>query len=147
MKSTDKKSGLGRHGAHAAVNAYRQGKAINKRTRLGRYLKKKRQDFIEDLGGNLSPPQEIILDRILEQLMFLSIVGEHAKKQGTDIVKDGKIIPCLGENYIAYTNSISRCIRQLYELEERNRKVAREEDADGYLQAVMGGIKRKVQTT
>ena len=92
MNNSTEKNSVVKHGAHTAIKEYREGKAIDPRTKLGRYLKKTREDFIEDLGGTLSPAQEIILNRILEQLMFLSIIGEHAKGQGTDIVRDGKII-------------------------------------------------------
>ena len=93
----DKKIGRGdnlqSHGAHAAVREFREGKSIDKRTKIGRYLEKTREDLIKDLGGNLNPAQEILLDRALEKLLFLSVIGQYAKVHGTDIIKDGKIIP------------------------------------------------------
>ena len=143
VKSTDKRSGPGRHGAHKALTEFREGKAINKRTKLGRYLKKTRQDLINDLRGNLNPAQEILLDRIMEKLMFLSLIGDYVKQHGTDIVKDGKIIPCLGENYIAYDNALPRNIKAFYELEVRNKDTKHDAEQDAYLQAVMGKGRNK----
>jgi len=136
-KIKENKCNLYKHGAHAAVRELREGKEIDKRTKLGRYLKKARQDLINDLRGDLNPAQEIFLDRAMEKLMILSLIGDYAKQQGTDIVKDGKIIPCLGENYIAYDNALQRNIKALYELEARNKDTKHDAEQEAYLKAVM----------
>ena len=86
--------------------------------------------FPVQLRGDLNPAQEILLDRIMEKLMFLSLIGNYAKQHGTGIVKDGKIIPCLGENYIAYDNALQRNIKALYELEARNVETTHDADQD-----------------
>ena len=131
-KSTDKKSAP-RHGGHSAVTRFRKGK-IDNRSREGRYLKTMRESFIQDLGGELNTTQQILLDRVMEKLLFLKLIGEHAKENGKDIVKGGRLIPCLGENYIAYDNALQRNLKLLFELKEKNQISA----SDAHMMAVMG---------
>ncbi len=65
--------------------------------------------------------QEVILDRIMEELLFLSLIAHDAETRGSDIVIQGKLIPSLGENYIAFTNCLARNVRLLYELQSNNK--------------------------
>ena len=65
----------------------------------------------------------------MEKLLFLKIIGEYSKEQGKNIIKDGKIVPCLAENYIAYDNSLQRNLKGLYDLDDRPGVSARDKRA------------------
>jgi hypothetical protein len=125
---------LYRHGGHSLVRQCQEGKQIDRRTQLGKYLQKTREDLIKEFDGDLNSTQRILLDRIMEKLLFLSVIGEYAKEQGRDIVKDGKIIPCLAENYIAYDNALQRNLKLLYDLKPNKKKFGWEE----HLRSIIG---------
>ncbi len=129
---------LYKHGAHTAVRKFREGK-IDNRSKQGRHLKAIKEKFLQDLGEEMNAGQEVILARILEEILFLNLIAEFAKAQGKGIIQKGKLIPALGENYISYTNCLARNIRLLYELKGKGRDF----EEEGYLRAVMGKVKRE----
>ena len=135
-KSTDKKS-VPRHGGHSAVRKFREGK-IDNRSKQGRHLKAIKEKFLQDLGEEMNAGQEVILARILEEILFLNLIAEYAKEQGKGIIQNGRLIPALGENFISFTNSLARNIRLLYELKGKGRDI----EEEGYLRAVMNKVQR-----
>lgn len=138
-KATGKDCNLYSHGAHTALRRFRESK-LDFRTQHGKYLKATRERFIEDLGGRISTAQEVVLDRIMEELLFLSIIAQNAEEQGTSIVQQGKLIPSLGENYISFTNCLARNIRLLYELQSNNKKAFYNSASEMHRRAIMGEI-------
>ena len=123
------------HGAHTAVRKFREGR-IDNRSRQARHLKEIKEKFLQDLGEEMNAGQEVILARILEEILFLSLIAEYAKEQGKHIIQKGKLIPALGENYISYTNCLARNIRLLYELSGKRK----DSEHEAYLRAVMSKV-------
>ena len=139
MKITGKDCNFFKHGGHSAIAKFRKGQ-IDFRTQQGRFLKATRAKFVSDLGGHLSTAQEVILDRIMEELLFLSIIAHDAETKGSDIVQQGKLIPALGENYIAFTNCLARNVRLLYELQAKNMNTFYDSPREIHRRAIMGEI-------
>ena len=121
------------HGAHTAVRKFREGR-IDNRSRQGRHLKEIKEKFLQDLGEEMNAGQEVILARILEEILFLNLIAEYAKGLGKGIIQNEKFIPALSENYISYTNCLTRNIRLFYDLRGKGKDSADE----AYLRAVMG---------
>jgi hypothetical protein len=71
--------------------------------------------IIEDLGGhsNINGKQRILLDVLKSKLAVVLRISDYADRQ-KDIIKDGELIPCLGRNYLAYTNGIRLTLQELY---------------------------------
>lgn len=129
---------VARHGAYAAVKRFKEGK-IDNRSREGRLLKSIRAKFLNDLG-KLNAGQEVLLQLILEEILFLSIMGKFAKAQGINIIRDGRLIGALAENYISYSNTISRNIRLLYDLQPKKKESHYNSPREVHRRAIMGEL-------
>jgi hypothetical protein len=79
--------------------------------------------MIADLGGeaSLSQKQWILLDRIMEKLIFLHRVGEWSLEQECIVDAKGELLPCLGKSYIAFNNALRLDLQALYADGDRGR--------------------------
>ena len=139
-KARGKDNNLFKHGGHSLVKRYREGK-LDRRTSMGRYLEDVKNGFIKELGAP-TPPQEILLQLIMQKIVFISAIAEYCNnRQGTQVVNvRGELLPCLSKSYIAFSNALVRDIKVLYELQGVKKRVAGDIETEGYLQAVMSKV-------
>jgi hypothetical protein len=70
-------------------------------------------EYQQDLGGDLSAAQKIILQLIRRQLVYLLLCDEWLDAQPSVVTKRGEILAPLGSFYMAATNSIQRACERL----------------------------------
>lgn len=140
-KRTGNKNNLYVHGGHSLTKKYRENK-LDRRTSIGRYIFDMKKSIIEDIGDP-SPPQQIILELITQKILFIKAIADHCNEQGKQIVNEkGDLLPVLSKNYLAFSNSLVRDLRALFDLQAIKKESARDKDHDGYLAAVMSGRKK-----
>ena len=115
-----------KHGAYAAVKALKQGKSIDKRTRLGKEIARSRQRLLDELGRVPTESELYVLDQIIEKRIFCSLIrqwGINKEKEGNIIDEKGNLAPCLGKNYISYGESLRRYLkdwREICKIDDKN---------------------------
>lgn len=72
-------------------------------------------EYVEDLGGeqHITAPQQIILQQIRQQLVFLRLVDEWIAQQPNIIRDNGQMLHPLGAFYLAASNNVVRYCREL----------------------------------
>lgn len=96
------------HGAYALSKAVKAGKTLDRRTRMGRQMAIARDNLISECGGEPTQAQLILLDRILEKMVFLMAMSQFALDQEAIVDESGKLIPCLGQSYLSYSEALRR---------------------------------------
>jgi len=96
---------------HGGFSFLTHGRLPEHRVELRRYLSACRNGLIEDLGGDLSTQETILVDRCISLLGVIRCIEEHAKEQG--VFNNGKLQPSLGKHYISYTNSLKQILVNL----------------------------------
>jgi hypothetical protein len=104
------------HPARLSVSHFKRTKKLDLRTSLGRALQGVRKRLHEDVGGEITEGQQILSDRIIEKLLFLNLISAFVFNQDTIINDKGELLPCLGQNYLQYTNSLREDLRQFYSM-------------------------------
>ncbi|UCG11521.1 MAG: hypothetical protein JSU72_13395 [Deltaproteobacteria bacterium] len=101
---------------HGADCKQIRNKYFDGRTKEGKLFHAIRRNMIGDLGGeaSLSQKQWILLDRVLEKLIFLHRVGEWSLEQDCIVDAKGELLPCLGKSYIAFNNALRLDLQALY---------------------------------
>lgn len=137
--STGKRNNLFKHGGHSLMKRYGDGK-IDRRTSMGKYLEDVKSGFIKEIGEP-SPPQEILLQLIMQKIAFISAIADYCNRQGTQIVNgSGDLLPCLSKSYLAFSNALVRDIKALFELQEIKKEVAADTAREMHRRAIMGEI-------
>ncbi len=108
----------GRNFRHGATSAHFRKRFSDARTVEGKWLRAVIGELRRDLGTT-SAGQEIILARLREKLSTLHAIGSYRDRQPSVLTPEGALLPCLGQNYIAYSESLRRDIDQLYSLAAR----------------------------
>ena len=135
--STGKKNNLYKHGGHSLMKRYGDGK-IDRRTSMGKYLEDVKSGFIKEIGEP-SPPQEILLQLIMQKIAFISAIADYCNRQGTQIVNgSGDLLPCLSKSYLAFSNALVRDIKALFELQVIKKEVAGNLAQENHLKAILG---------
>jgi len=135
--STGKKNNLYRHGAHSLMKRYGDGK-IDRRTSMGKYLEEVKKDFIKEIGEP-SPPQEILLQLIMQKIAFISAIADYCNRQGTQIVNNsGNLLPCLSKSYLAFSNALVRDIKALFELQVVKKEMSGNLARENHLRGILG---------
>lgn len=106
------------HKVQLSLSYYKRNKKLDQRTSLGKALKRVRESLTGDVGGELTEGQSIILDRIIEKLIFLQLISNYALNQSTIINDKGELLPCLGTNYLAYSNALRLDIQAFYNMSD-----------------------------
>lgn len=70
-------------------------------------------EYQQDLGGDLSAGQKIIMQLIRRQLVYLLLCDEWLDAQPSVVTKRGEILAPLGTFYLAASNSIQRACEKL----------------------------------
>lgn len=96
---------------HGGFSFLTHGRLPEHRVELRRYLSACRNGLIEDLGGDLSTQETILIDRCISLLGVIRCIEEYSKEQG--VFNNGKLQPALGKHYISYTNSLKQILSLL----------------------------------
>lgn len=96
---------------HGGFSFLTKGRLPEHRATLLRYLSACRNGLIEDLGGNLSTQETILIDRCISLLGVLRCIEEFVREQG--VFKGDELQPSLGKHYIAFTNSLKQILALL----------------------------------
>ena len=104
-----------KHGAFSQVVRQRYS---DRRTREGQQLAAVMSSLVDDLGGQtaIDAGQRILLDRVGEKLIILMQLGRYADEHPNIINFKGELIPCLGTNYLSFSNSLRKDLQALYEM-------------------------------
>jgi hypothetical protein len=77
---------------------------------IERYLTGARQELVKNLGpteDDLTASQIILIDRVISKLGIIRCIEERCRETGEVFRNNrGELVPSLGQNYLAYSNSI-----------------------------------------
>ncbi|MBA7677441.1 hypothetical protein ES703_85698 [subsurface metagenome] len=96
---------------HGGFSFLTTGRLPEHRIELLRHLSGVRAGLIEDLGGNLSTQETILIDRCISLLGVLRCIEEFVREQG--VFKGDELQPSLGKHYISFTNSLKQILALL----------------------------------
>ncbi len=114
---------------HGGFSFLTHGRLPDHRVELRRYLSACRNGLIEDLGGDLSTQETILVDRSISLLGVIRCIEEYSKEQG--VFNNGKLQPALGKNYISYTNSLKQILSLLgIDRNEMGREITPQDQAE-----------------
>ena len=125
------------HGGYKELKRWKEGKLPDRRTHFGRHIAAVEQNILDDLGGPgaLTQKQRLLLDRIIEKLIFLERIGAWSMEQERIVDSKGELLPCLGKSYIAFNNALRLDLQALYEGVNKTRSPSYKQA----LQALEGG--------
>jgi len=102
---------------HGAYSKETRRRYSDLRSREGKKLETVTKALIEDLGGadNMTAGQCLLLDRVREKLIVLWQIGKFVDdRQGSVLDENGALLPCLGRNYVSYSEALRRDVQELY---------------------------------
>lgn len=106
---------------HGAYSLAIQDEVLKKNPRVTRYLVDTRAGLVRCVAGSedaLSEQQRVMIDRIVSKLAICRLIELYVERygafprrtvKGKTIVKL-ELVPCLGVNYLAFSNSIDRAL-------------------------------------
>jgi hypothetical protein len=113
------KARLGRPPKHGGYSLIHRDELIKNYPKLRRYLEDCRAGLVQDVAGTedqLSEQQRIMIDRIISRLSICRLIEIYIEKYGAfrrDRLKRFQVLelePALGQNYLAFSNSIDRAL-------------------------------------
>lgn len=102
------------HLRHGAYSKHIRRRYSDKRTREGKQLALIMRNLRDDLGPDISEGQNILLNRIAEKLRVLMSIGQFIDLRLSLINRKGELLPCLGRNYLAFSESVRRDLEAAY---------------------------------
>jgi hypothetical protein len=141
------KARLGRPPKHGGYSLIHKDELLKQHPQLRRYLEDCRSGLVKDVAGSedqLSEQQRIIIDRIISRLSICRLIEVYIEKYGAfrrDQLKRFQVLelePALGQNYLAFSNSIDRALIALG-LDKKKADVAL--DLGRYVEAKYGKAK------
>ena len=121
-----------KHGGYSLLTGSSlQGDLVRENPRVARYLLDARAGLVRDVAGcepALSEMQRIMIDRIISKLAICRLIEIYIERYGAfrrDQIrrKVFELEPCLGQSYLAYSNSIDRALVALGLGKREGRKV------------------------
>jgi hypothetical protein len=111
------------HGGYKELKRWKAGKRPDRRTPFGRYIATVEETIVEDLGGHraLTQRQRLLLDRVVEKLIFLERIGAWTMEQERILDVKGELVACLGKSYIAFNNALRLDLAALYETDGKGK--------------------------
>ena len=115
----ERKVKLGRPPKHGGYSLIVRDEILKDHPYVRRYLQNCRDGLVENVAGSedrLTEQQRIIIDRIISRLSICRLIEVYIEKYGAfrgDRLKKDKILelePALGQNYLAFSNSIDRAL-------------------------------------
>lgn len=95
------------HGAYQLKSKLEQGK-LDLRSSAGQAMKRLREAFHADLGGDLSTAQKALVDRAITKIMIAELVEAWTLKQTSIISTSGELPPVLKQNYLSWSAELRR---------------------------------------
>jgi len=113
---------IGRPPKHGGYSINLRDAELKKHPRIRRYLEETREGLVRDVAGreeDLSEQQRILIDRIINKLSIMRLIEVYIEKYGAfrrDRLRKHQVLelePALGQNYLAFSNSVDRAIKIL----------------------------------
>jgi len=117
-----RKSKRGRPPRHGGYSLIARDEILKDNPRIRQYLQDTRDGLVRDIAGTedrLTEQQRILIDRIITRLSICRLIEVYIEKYGLfrkDKLKKYKVLelePALGQNYLSFSNSIDRTLRDL----------------------------------
>jgi len=118
-----KKGKMGRPVKHGGCSLEVNDDILKKHPAVRVYLRDTRAGLIRDVAGkeeDLSEQQRILIDRIISKLLILRIIELWIEQGGvwdrSKLLAKPAVLslePALGNNYLAYSNSVDRALKLL----------------------------------
>ncbi len=128
-----KKTKRGRPPKHGGYSLIARDELLKDNPRIRQYLQDCREGLVRDVAGcedRLTEQQRILIDRIITRLSICRLIEIYIEKYGLfrkDRLKESQVLelePALGKNYLAFSNSIDRALRDLgLERKETDEKI------------------------
>jgi hypothetical protein len=117
------------HGHHQqALKHGAQSQTIRKRysdlrTVEGQRLKAVIDAITADLGGpeGINAGQQVLLGGLQSKLIVIFQISDYLDKQSGIVDAAGELLPCMGKNFITYTESIRRDLEAIYGFKRSNK--------------------------
>jgi len=110
-----RKSKGGRPIKHGAWSLIARGELPQRQRQLSAHLTQVREELIHDLGpseDDLTGGQKLLIARVISLVGIIRLMEIYASEHPI-LSKDGKLLPCLGENYLAWVNSLRQALLAL----------------------------------
>src|SRR5207245_4150869 len=85
------------------------------------YMRRVRQDLTDQLGGDVSPAQAILIEEAAKTALIVKATGDYILRQADGLVRDGELLPVVVQRE-ALVGSLTRMLTTLG-LERRRRPV------------------------
>lgn len=117
-----KKSRRGRPPKHGGYSLIAKDEILKDHPKIRQYLQNCRDGLVRDVAGSedrLTEQQRILIDRVITRLSICRLIEVYIEKYGLfrrDKLKRFHVLelePALGQNYLAFSNSIDRTLRDL----------------------------------
>ena len=104
-----------KHGAYSSTIRQRYS---DKRTTEGKQLYAVVSAVTDDLGGpaSLNAGQQVLIASLRGKLIVLFQISDYLDRQANIFDKEGNVLPCLRQTYLAYSESVRRTLEALYGL-------------------------------
>ena len=94
---------------------------IDRRSSAGVFMRRLREDLTDQLGGDPSPAQAILIEEAAKTALIAKAVGDYILRQADGLVRDGELLPVVVQRE-ALVGSLTRMLVALG-LERRGREV------------------------
>lgn len=117
---------------HGAFSKHIRERYSDLRTVEGQRLNAVMQGLVADCGGaeNVSTAQNVIFETIKSKLIVLFQISKFVDGQKEIIDKDGKLLPCLGRNFISYSEALRRDLESLQKFSNGSKPLSLEDYID-----------------
>jgi hypothetical protein len=101
---------------HGAKSTTIRKRYSDLRTVEGQRLKAVIDAIIGDLGGSegINAGQQVLLGGLQSKLIVIFQISDYLDKQPSIVDAAGELLPCMGRNFLSYTESIRRDLEAIY---------------------------------
>src|SRR5437870_5598007 len=94
---------------------------IDRRSSAGVYMRRVREDLTDQLGGDVSPAQAILIEEAAKTALIVKATGDYILRQSEGLVRDGELLPVVVQRD-ALVGSLTRMLTTLLPGLERRAK-------------------------
>jgi len=98
---------------------------IDKRSQAGVFMRRLREALVAQLGGDVSPAQELLIEEVVKKALITRAVGEYILRQGQgaqdNLIQNGRLLPVVVQ-HDQLQSGLARLLAMLG-LERRHREV------------------------
>src|SRR2546427_1459257 len=112
-----------RHGAALLTRILRTVPldTIDRRSSAGVYMRRVREDLTDQLGGDVSPAQKILIEEAAKTALIVKATGDYILRQSEGLVRDGELLRVVVQRE-ALVGSLTRMLTTLLPGLERRAK-------------------------